>query len=182
MRQCLDLLPLRQQVLACGEAVPVFARQGLLDWLSRPGRYQILSHGSGGQILAANERALEEARSLLRSAYGDAVRFGLATLHTWVDIARETLMVPVMAVRVEAPRAHARELHRMLVDRGARLQEIDLQEGRVVLRAEVMLARVLGLEMEVDALAEGAAHVVVWLARYERARGEGCVVVAEGVA
>lgn len=179
MRQCLDLLPLRQMVLACGEAVPVFARQGLLDWLSRPGRFQILSHGSGGQILAANERALEEARSLLRSAYGDAVRFGLATVHTWVDTSRETLMVPLMAVRVEAPRVHAREVHRMLDDRGARVQEVDLQEERVVVRAEVTLARVLGLEMEVDALADGAAHVVVWLARYVRARGDRCATVGE---
>ena len=40
VRDRLDLFPLRQMVSVSGEAEHVFARQGLLDWLSRPERYQ----------------------------------------------------------------------------------------------------------------------------------------------
>ena len=173
LRQRLDLLPLRQMVLAAGDVTPAFARQGLLDWLSRPGRYQVFSHGGGGQILAATERALEEARALLRSAYGAAVRFGAATVHSYVDTHDETLMVPVMFLRIDAPRVHGRALHRLLRERAARLQEIDLQDERVVLRAELPLAQSLGLALQVHALAGDDAHFVSWLSRYERARADG---------
>ncbi len=110
---------------------------------------------------------------VLRSAYGASIRFGMVDVHTYVDTATETLMVPVMFMRVDAPRANARELHRLLAQRGARLQEIDLQDERVVLRAELHLAHSLGLELEVDALTNGQAHVLAALVRYERAPGDG---------
>jgi hypothetical protein len=77
-----ELLPLRQTVTTTGEATVAFATQGLLDDLSRPGRYRIVRHGHGGQILAADEPALEQARWLLRQAYGALIDFGEPMLHT----------------------------------------------------------------------------------------------------
>ena len=66
VREPFDLLPLRQLVSATGGGDRVFAQQVLLDQLSRPGRFRIVRHGSGAEVLAANERALAEARSRSR--------------------------------------------------------------------------------------------------------------------
>jgi hypothetical protein len=45
---------------------------------------------------------------------------------------------------------------------------VDQQRHRVVVRAEIRLARLLGLEDEILALGDGSAHVLCWLLRYER--------------
>lgn len=167
----LELLPLRQMVTVDSQAAGNFPRQGLLDWLSRADRYRIISHGHGGQILAVSERALAEARLVLRQAYGPLVSFGIPTVHSYVDTQAETLMVPVMFLRVDAPRAHARELQQMLQERSAGLREVDLQRDRVVVRAEMELSRSLGLEREIDVLTDGSAHLLSWLVRYQAASG-----------
>lgn len=169
MRDAFDLLPLRQMVSACGDALRAFARQDLLDGLSRPDRYRIVRNGNGGQILAASEPALADAQLVLREAYGSRIAFGRPTVHTWVDHREENLMVPVMFVRIDAPRAHAQALRHMLATRCAAIQNIDLQRDRVVLRAEVELARALGLSREIGELTDGSAHVLSWLMRYARA-------------
>jgi len=78
----IDLLPLRQAVTPRDESALVFATQALLDRLSQPGRYRIVRHGHGGQILAADEAALGQARWLLREAYGALIDFGEPTLDT----------------------------------------------------------------------------------------------------
>ena len=76
-----DLLPWRQTVTPKVEAAVVFASQGLLDGLSQPGRYRIVRHGHGGQILAADEPALLRAQWLLRQAYGALIDFSEPTVH-----------------------------------------------------------------------------------------------------
>jgi hypothetical protein len=169
VRDRLDLLPLRQMVSAAGDAAIVFAKQGLLDGLARPGKYQLARHGEGGQILAGSEAALGEARLVLRQAYGEAITFGVPAVHTYVDTQAETLMVPVMFLRVDAPRRHAQAVRQLLAGRGAEIQEVDMQRHRVILRGELELARSLGLHHEIGELTEGAAHVLSWLLRYERA-------------
>lgn len=166
----LDLLPLRQNVTAEPHAVPVFAAQGVLDWLSRPERYQVVSHGGGGQILAAGEAALAEAQGMLREAYGASIRFGTPTVHSFVDDATGERMVPVLFMRVDAPRAEVERLQRLLASRCADVKEVELQQGRVVLRAEMELARSLGVEAEVLDATGGAAQILSWLLRYEAAR------------
>jgi hypothetical protein len=148
VRDRLDLLPLRQMVSAAGDAQIVLARQGLLDWLAKPDKYRIVRHGDGGQILAVSELALAEARSVLRQAYGPLVTFGIPTVHTYVDTQSETLMVPVTFLRIDAPRSHAQQLRGLLADRGAEIKEMDLQRQRVVIRAEMELARSLGLQRQ----------------------------------
>jgi hypothetical protein len=165
----LELLPLRQTVSVDSDAGAGFPRQGLLDWLSRADRYRIISHGSGGQILAASERGLAEARLVLRQAYGALVRFGIPTVHSYLDRQAEALMVPIMFLRVDAPRAHATELQHMLQERDADLREVDLQRDRVVVRAELELSRSLGLERAIEELTDGAVHILSWLVRYDRA-------------
>lgn len=172
VRDELDLLPLRQTVTARGEAESFFARRGLLQWLSRPGKYRIVGHGSGGQILAGSEIALADAQLVLRQAYGSLVTFGETTVHTYVDPREEVLMVPVMFMRIDAARVHAGQLQEILAQRGAALQEIDRQRDRVVLRAEVQLTRALGLHRQLLELTDGTAHVLCWLVGYERAMAD----------
>jgi hypothetical protein len=169
VRDKLDLLPLRQMVIAAGEAAPVFARQPLLDWLSRPDRYQIIRHCDGGQILAANEHALAEARTVLRQAYGALVTFAAPAVHSYMDCDGEVPMVPIIFLRIDAPRAHAQELQRRLAERCASMKEVDLQRDRVVLRAEMEMCRALGFARKLEELTGGAAHLVSWLVRYDRA-------------
>lgn len=168
VREKLDLFPLRQMVSAHGEAQRVFARQGLLDQLSRAERYQIVSHGSGGQIYAASESALAQAQEVLRQAYGDAIRFGGVTVHSYVDEQSDQVMIPILFMRLDAPRAHAKALMGLLAERAITTQEVDMQRDRVVIRAEVPLSRLLGLERLVAALTDGAAHTMSWLLRYGR--------------
>jgi hypothetical protein len=169
MRDPLDLLPLRQHVKAGGEAARGFARQALLDQLSKPGRYRIVGDGQGAQVLAASESALAEARTLLQQAYGSSIVFGTPTVHTYVDAEAGTTMVPVIFVRIDAPRGHGRELHSLLQARGAHVRETGVQRDRIVIRAEAVLARALDLEHAIAELTDGAAQVLSWLVRYEPA-------------
>ena len=166
VRNKLDLLPLRQMVAAAGDAGCVLAGQGLLDSLSRPGRFQILRHGHGAQILAASEFALAEARSVLRQAYGELVVFGAPSVHTYLDAPTQAVMVPVMFLRIDAPRAHLKELLALLQARAADQKQVDVQRARVVIRAEVELARALGLQRQVQEATDGAAHSLCWLSGY----------------
>ena len=169
VRDRFDLLPLRQMVTVNGEAAPAFARQGLPEWLSKQGRYQIVGHECGGQILAVNELAMAEAQLVLRQAYGSSISFGIAAVHSYMDPDTQAVMVPVMFLRIDAPRSHARGLQQMLMERCAEMKKVDLQRDRVVIRAELELARALGLERHVGELTEGAAYVLSWLLRYQRA-------------
>jgi hypothetical protein len=169
VRDPLDLLPLRQRVSARGGADRVFAQQVLLDQLSRAERFRIIRHGSGAEILAANERALAEARSILRQAYGAAIEFGAAAVHTFPDARTGKLMVPILFVRLDAPRAHARALQQMLKDRGAPAQDVTLSRDRVVIRVEIELLLALDLERAVATETDGAAQFLCWLLRYEPA-------------
>jgi hypothetical protein len=178
LRDNLDLLPLRQVVIAAPGAAPVFARQALLDQISRPYLYHIIRYGSGAQIMAANEHALAHARALLLQAYGSSIAFGIPAVHSYVDCEEEVLMVPVVFLRIDSPRAHAPELQRRLAARRAVMKETDLQRQRVVLRAEMEMSRALGLAGEVGELTDGAAHVLSWLLRYERAASDAAAKIA----
>jgi hypothetical protein len=169
MRDPFDLLPLRQLVSATGGAERVFAQQVLLDQLSRAGRFRIIRHGGGAEVLAANERALAEARSILRQAYGSAIAFGAAAVHTFVDGQTGERMVPILFVRIDAPRAHAHALQQMLKDRGAAAQDVTLSRGRVVIRVEIAFTSALDLESAVALETEGAAQFLCWLVRYDAA-------------
>ena len=168
VREPFDLLPLRQLVSATGGGDRVFAQQVLLDQLSRPGRFRIVRHGRGAEVLAANERALAEARSMLRQAYGSAIAFG-AAVHTFVDARPGERMVPILFVRIDAPRGHAQALQQILKDRGAATQDVSLSRARVVIRVEIALTQALDLEGAVGMETDGAAQFLCWLVRYEAA-------------
>jgi hypothetical protein len=162
----LDLLPLRQVVAAAGGKPLVFGCHDLLDALSRPDRFRILRHGTGGQILARNGLALAEAQHVLRQAYGEAIAFGRPTVHTLVERASGAVLVPLMFLRIDAPRAYRQELLRMPALSCAQQADVTLQRDRIVLRAERPLAQLVGLEREVLECTDGAAQVLCWLARY----------------
>lgn len=169
----LDRLPLRQCVTPTGEAGVAFAERKLLDWLSRPAQFQITRYGEGGQIHAASEAALDEARSLLRDAYGELISFGQPVVHTWVCPREEQLMEPIMQLRVEASRAHVLPVLGELKERNADVQEVELEPDRAVVRGEIRLAELLGYERTVEGLTGEAAHVVSRLARYQPATSGG---------
>jgi len=168
LRDAFDLLPLRQMVAASEGHGAVFPRQDLLDRMSRPGRYRIISHGRGVQILAAGELALAEARAMLHQAYGPGITFRTPTVHAYGS--EGSLRVPVIFLRIDAPRAASQALLHALSLRSAIMKDVDLQRDRVVLRAELELARALGLVAWIAELTDGAAHVLSWLVRYEQAR------------
>lgn len=167
MRDRLDHYPLRQLVHAHGALQRAFAGGGMVDRLSRDGRYRIASHGAGATVFAASELALAEAQLVLRQACHDAVAFGDAIVHTYVDDASGRVMAPVMFLRVDAPRPHGRALLRALAERGIEPQEVESQRTRMVIRAEVPLARLLGVERMIGELTDGSAHTMCWLLRYD---------------
>jgi hypothetical protein len=169
VRDELDLLPLRQLVAVDCEPAGSFGGRSALDCLSRPGRYRIVSHGRGGQILACSERSLAEAGSALRQAYGALVRFGVPTVHTYVDPRKGVLMLPVAYLRVDAPRRYAAALQNALAKCGCPGQEVDRRRDGVVIRAELELARTLGLQQRIGELTDGTALVLSWLAGYRGA-------------
>ena len=171
VRDPLDLLPLRQFVGATGDAASEFAGQALLGALGRPGKYVLARHGQGAQILACNEHALADAQAMLRRTYGDLVSFGEPNVHRWLDAKAGVVMVPVVYLRIDAPRSHARDLLKLLEERGAHERQADLQRHRVIVRSEMPLSRSLGVTREIGEATDGAAHVMSWLLRYEAAKG-----------
>ena len=171
VRDPLDLLPVRQMVGARGEAADAFAAQALLDGLGQAGKYLVARHGQGAQILAANELALADAQAMLRRAYGPLVRFGEPNVHTYLDAKAGGLMVPVVYLRIDAPRSHWQDLLQLLADRCAQSKQADLQRHRVIVRAELELSRAIGVTREIGELTDGAAHVLSWLLRYQPANG-----------
>ena len=161
-----DLLPLRQMVRSTRPTATGLNGRRLLDELSRPDRFRILRHGHGGQILARNGLALEEAQVVLRHAYGQSIGFEPPTVHRVIDHATGTILVPMMFLRVDAPRAFRRELLQILAERSTGPSEITMQRNRMVVRAESPLAGLIGLERHILERTDGAAHILCWLSRY----------------
>jgi hypothetical protein len=162
----LDLLPLRQMVRATHAPAGLSGR--LLDELSRPDRFRILRHGPGGQILARNGLALAEAQVVLRNAYR-SIDFGPPTVHRVIDHATGTILVPMMFLRVDAPRAFRRELLQILTERSTGASEIAMQRDRMVVRSESPLACLIGIERQILERTDGAAQILYWLSRYSAA-------------
>lgn len=160
-----NLLPLRQSLHPGAEAKHLFATPGVVDWLSKPEKFLITVEGDAGTIHAASESALREARELLRQVHGGRITLGETSVHTFVD-ARGERVEPVMFTRVSAGRDHAVPLLEILKDRGADVQEVELQWDRSVIRAEAPLARLIGSEEAVQELTAGQARFLSWLARY----------------
>jgi len=82
------------------------------------------------------------------------------------------MMIPIMFLRVDAPRVHGRKLQQLLKDRSIDAQEIELQRDRVVIRAEVPLSKLLGVERLIAELTDGSAHTMCWLLRYQAVLAE----------
>lgn len=79
------------------------------------------------------------------------------------------LMLPVVYLRMDAPRPYTTGLQNVLAERGCRAQEVDRRRDAVVLRAELELARALGLQERIGELTDGTALVLSWLAGYRPA-------------
>ena len=158
-------LPLRQKWRA---AVPL-PQAPEPAGLSCSRRFIVLVEPGGGEIRAACERTLAQGRVALAAAMppGTALAFGAAEAHCYVDAHSGVAMEPLMSVRVDTPLAQWQQLERDLRSRGARLQEIELQARRTVLRAQAALGRLLGFSEAAGAATGGDAHVAMRLVRYE---------------
>lgn len=165
----LDLLPLRQMVRATHATATGLGGELLLDGLSRPDRFRILRHGPGGQILARNGLALAEAQVVLRQACARSIDFGPPTVHRVIDHDTGTVLVPMMFLHVDAPRAFRRELLQILAERSIGSGEIAMQRDRMVVRMESPLACLIGLERQILERTDGAAQILCWLSRYSPA-------------
>ncbi|HET8746741.1 MAG TPA: hypothetical protein VFM98_14130 [Ramlibacter sp.] len=73
--------------------------------------------------------------------------------------------VCVLFVRIDAPRRHAQALQCLLQARGADVKELERQRDRVLVRAEIALARAHGVADEVAGLTGDAAQVLSWQVR-----------------
>jgi len=162
----LDLLPLRQMVHARHATAAGLASRLRLDGLSRPDHFRILRHGAGGQILARNGLALAKAQAVLQHACGQSIDFAPPTAHRVIDHATGAILVPMMFLRVDAPRAFRQELLQLLAERSIAPGEIALQRRRIVARVEAPLTALIGLERQIVERTDGAAHILCWLSRY----------------
>jgi hypothetical protein len=165
----LDRLPLRQMVRNTHATATGLGGGRGLDGLSRPDRFRVLRHGSGAQILARNGLALAEAQVVLRHACGSSIEFETPSVHRVIDHATGTILVPIMFLRIDAPRAYRQELLQMLVQRSAQAGEIATKRDRIVVRMESPLACLIGLERQILEGTDGAAQIMCWLSRYSPA-------------
>lgn len=168
----LDQLPLRQLVRPTRATATGLGGWCRLDELSRPDRFRILRHGSGGQILARNGLALAEAQVVLRHACGSSIDFGPPEIHRVIDHATGKTLVPMMFLRVDAPRAYRQALLQMLEQRSAEKGEFATKRDRIVVRMESPLSCLIGLERQILERTDGAAKIRCWLSRYSPAPHE----------
>lgn len=155
-------LPLRQGWRTAGvlRELPDLAR------LSDPRRFLVLAQPDRGEIRAACEHTLAQGRAALAHAVepGALLAFDAVRAHRYLDARSGREMEALMFVRVEAPRARWEPLARDLRARGARLHEVEMQAHCVVLRAQLLLGRLLGFACHAKA---AGARVATWLVRYE---------------
>jgi hypothetical protein len=164
--RALARLPLRQQwQVLSGAARPPH----LLEAAGKEGSFAILAQGGAGEIRALHERALVQGRDAVRHAHRGAVRFAQPVVHTYVDPVRGLSLQPLMFVKVNARREHLEPVMRMLRSRAARVQDVELQGQRAIVRAEIQLASLLGFEDAVLSLTARSAQVFTWLVRYDAA-------------
>lgn len=158
--------PLRQSLLPSAKGLAIFAKRGLVEWLSRPDRYLIVCEGRGGRIYAANEASLEEAQQVIKDAYRDQVISRAPEIYTFVDPRLDALVEPIMFLRLKSPRGYATALLEELDRRRASIKEEYLQRYHVVIRAEARLADLMGYSKATLTMTNGSAVIWSWLLRY----------------
>ena len=162
----LGRLPLRQPWQLVGASVIPLPAECERPAVRGRSKFAVVARGSQGEIWALNERALSQGRQAVTAAHPGQVRFGEPRIHAYLDPHRQLPMEPLMAVKVNARREHLEPVLRELRARG-RMQEVELQRGKVVLRAQVRLAALLGFEDVARAISVDSAQVFSWLIRYE---------------
>lgn len=165
----LDCYPLRQELTGAPDRLAALRRSGLLDWLGKPGRCLFLETASGITVCAADEDVLQEVAACVRQAQGAGVTLDAPRVHTLSDPLRGPLQ-PSMFVRLRAPHPEAERALTELLRRGARILEREWQPDALVLRAEALLADLLGYPAFVRVLAPGRATLWIWLRRYVSAQ------------
>jgi len=139
---------------------------------ARPPRFHVsVDSPRGGLLRALNERALAQARELVRQGQLGEVVFEEPTVHTYVDEVLQVQMEPLMFVRVNAPCSRWVPIVDELRRRRAKLHEVELQPHVAVLRAEAPLRRLLGFERAIIERGEAPIQAAIWLLRYQPTDG-----------
>lgn len=169
---CCPTLPLAQAWHASSNLAILPVPRQLRAGASR--RWQLLQHAGGGCIYAANEAALQVARTTLLRLHQDQIRFDAPQARTYVDAVRGP-MAPLMFVRVDTCRHDLDRLVGGLRERQARLHEVELRRSdAAVIRAQARLADMLGFDEHARRLARLPVRVWSWLGRYQPVvRGAG---------
>lgn len=171
-----DRFPLRQRWQTTGgERATAASAADCADPARQP-RFRVIADGPfRGEVRALDERALGQARALVRDAHRQQVVFDEPAVHTYVDANLQLEMEPLMFVRLNAPRGRCAAIVDELRRRNARLQDVELQNAVAVVRAEAPLERLLGFEHAIAEPAHPAVHVAIWLLRYEPVGGWNAV-------
>lgn len=120
--------------------------------------------GAGLVIRGETEAALERALGLLRQVYGEALRIGPPTVRCRQTAAG--MEEPHMGVQIRCIPARLECIRADLERRDAHIVEARRQGPVAVVRATAPLARLIGYGQDLEALACGDAHPVMWFSHY----------------
>jgi hypothetical protein len=125
----------------------------------------------GLRILAANEMALELPGEVIRQIHADEVQLGPLSVRL---LGGEEGRDPIMWVRASVDHADAEPVLQDLIEREARIEEVDWGHPRTVIRALAPLHRLLGYPHALRDLADAGADLQMWLSHYRAPlRGPG---------
>jgi hypothetical protein len=117
----------------------------------------------GLRILASTEMALELPGEVIRQIHANEVQLGQPSVRLLGgDEGRE----PIMWVRVSLDHADAEPVLQDLVEREARIEEVDWGHPRTVIRALAPLRRLLGYPHALRGLSDAGADLRMWLSHY----------------
>jgi predicted membrane GTPase involved in stress response len=124
---------------------------------------------SGLRILAASELALAIPAEIVRQIHEDDVELGAPRARLlYGEVVRE----PVMNVRASVSRSQGTAIAAALVERGARIDELEHAHARSVVRAHAPLRRLIGYPRLFATLTDGTADLRMWLSHYAEVRGD----------
>jgi hypothetical protein len=125
--------------------------------------FALSASARGLHVLARNEDSLAEPVDVLRDAYGPSLEVGPPTVRLIEGV---QVQEPIMHVRISLERRHLEAVKRVLLLRGATLEEEYLGGRQAVLRFEAPLARLLGLPAELKRLTSETARYWIVLSHY----------------
>ena len=122
---------------------------------------------TGLLVLARNEQALKPPTDAIRALYPWQLEVGAAQVrYLEGETAGEVTHEPVMRVTVSAPRRHGQAIREDIAARTDRQVSLDYAYDRILVTANVRLARLLGYAEFLDSFAGGDYELRIGLSEY----------------